>query len=265
VRAPAAAKKTMNREERDQALYDAFAERQARKDVLPASAIARRSQLFSALQPVLAQSSDLGTIVEIGCGIGAPAKILQGHYGRYIGLDHSAEMIGAAAHFNAGNTRAEFIAANVKSAPLPAQTADLILSIGALHHMSRLDDVMQALIRLAKPGAWLVVREPQRGNPLIQGLRWLRTRLDASYSEEQIFFAKAELVDLLQRNGLFDLSVEYQGYFTPPFAQVVMRPQVITAPLSQLADKVDNWLHGRLPAPINKLSFNLVVRARFPR
>ncbi len=254
----------MTREERDQTLYDTFAQQQARKDILPASSLARRSQLFSALAPVLAQSLNLGTIVEIGCGIGAPAQYLRGHYDRYIGLDHSTQMIGAAHAFNANATQAEFITANAKLMPLPPHTADLILSIGALHHMSELDAVMQALSRLAKPGAWLVVREPQRANPLIQGLRWLRTRLDGSYSEEQIFFSQQELIGLCQRHQMSDISVEYQGYFTPPFAQVVLSPQAVTVPLSHLADKVDNWLHGRLPPLFSQLSFNLVVRAKFP-
>jgi SAM-dependent methyltransferase len=254
----------MTREERDQTHYDTFARQQARKDILPASSIARRSQLFSALGPILTQSSSLGTVVEIGCGVGAPAKYLQGHYDRYIGLDHSTNMIGAAVSFNAGNSQAIFIAANAKTVPLPPHTADLILSIGALHHMSELDVVIQALTRLAKPGAWLVVREPQRANPLIQGLRRLRTRLDGSYSEEQIFFARQELVDLFQRNKLCELSDEYQGYFTPPFAQVVLSPQTLTMHLSRLADKMDNWLHEQLPSPINQLSFNLVMRAKFP-
>ena len=255
----------MTREERDQTLYDTFAQHQARKDMLPASSIARRSQLLSALGPILDQSPNLGTIVEIGCGVGAPAKFLQGSYERYIGLDHSTQMIGAARAFNAHNPRAEFIAANAKMMPFPPETADLILSIGALHHMSELDTVMQALIQIAKPGAWLVAREPQRANPAIQGLRWLRTRLDGSYSEEQIFFTQAELVQLFQHHDLHDLSIEYQGYLTPPFAQVVLSPQSLSAPLSRLADKADNWLHGRLPSPLKQLSFNLVVRAQFPK
>lgn len=253
----------MNREERDQALYDAFARQHARKDRLPASSTARRSQLLSALGPVLSHSH-LGTVVEIGCGVGAPAHYLQGLYDHYIGLDHSTEMISAALAFNRGNKQAQFVAANARVAPLLPHSADLILSIGALHHMSELDGVIEALKRLAKPGAWLVVREPQRANPLIQTLRWLRTQIDGSYSEEQIFFAAPELIDLLQRHNLCLCAVEYQGYFTPPFAQVVLPPQSLTLPLSRWADRMDNWLHGRLPHPFNQLSFNLVVRAKFP-
>ena len=254
----------MSREKRDQALYDDFAEQHIRKDVLAASAIARRSQLFSALGPELSQRPNLGTVVEIGCGVGAPARYLAGRYHRYIGLDHSAQMVRAARVFNTGNERATFLAANARQTPLSAHTADLILSIGALHHMSDLDAVLQHLCIIAKPGAMLVAREPQRANPLIQGMRWLRARMEASYSEEQIFFSESELVDVCQRNGLKVVAVDYQGFLTPPFAQVVMHPQAVTAPLSQAADRLDNWLHHHLWPPLKQLSFNLAIRAIFP-
>lgn len=254
----------MSRETRDQAIYDDFAAHHVRKDVLPASATARRSQLFSALGDVLMDAPNLGTVVEIGCGVGAPARYLWGRYEHYIGLDHSTEMVRAARAFNAGNERASFIAANARQTPLPPQTADLILSIGAIHHMPDLDAVMAHLVTLAKPGATLVAREPQRGNPFIQGMRWLRARMEASYSEEQTFFAAAELVELFERHGLRITAVEYQGFFTPPFAQVVMNPQSLTAPLSQAAAYADNWLHNHLWPPLKPLSFNLAIRATFP-
>lgn len=254
----------MSREARDQAIYDDFAAHHIRKDVLPASAIARRSQLFSALGPELMQAATLGTVLEIGCGVGAPARYLDGRYQQYIGLDHSAQMVRAARDFNGGNERATFIAANARQMPLLPQTADLILSIGAIHHMPELDALMQHLCTIAKPGATLIAREPQRANPLIQGMRWLRARMEDSYSEEQTFFAEAELVDLFERNGLTITAVEYQGFLTPPFAQVVMNPQNITAPLSRAADQADNWLHGHLWPPLKTLSFNLAIRATFP-
>ena len=254
----------MSREKRDQALYDDFAEQHIRKDLLPASAIARCSQLFSALGPELSQQPNLGTVVEVGCGVGAPARYLAGRYERYIGLDHSAQMVRAARVFNDGNERAMFVTANARQTPLSAHTADLILSIGALHHMSDLDAVMQHLCTIAKPGAIFVAREPQCANPLIQGMRWLRTRMEASYSEEQIFFTESELVDICQRNGLKVIAVEYQGFLTPPFAQVVMHPQAVTAPMSRIADRLDTWLHHHLWPPLKRLSFNLAVRATFP-
>lgn len=253
----------MSRESRDQAIFDESADQQARKDLLPASAIARESQLLAALRPIWNGVSSLGKIVEVGCGIGAPAKQLDGFYEAYVGIDQSPQMIAAARRFNVGNDRATFLADNIKTAAVAPKTADLILSIGALHHMTDLDSVMVRLHELAKPGARFVAREPQNGNPLIQGMRWVRGKLEGSYSEEQIFFSEKQLMALFRRHHIEDLQIVYQGYFTPPLAQVVMKPQAVFTPLSRLSVQLDEWFNWHMPKSLGKLSFNVAVTGRF--
>lgn len=254
----------ISQEKRDQALFDQIAAHYARKDIVASSALARRGQLLSAMEPTLRQSPRLGTIVDIGCGVGAPAAYLAGHYDRYIGIDQSVEMIAAARVFNRDQAGAEFIADNVKTAVLPDNTADLILSVGALHHMTELNEVMAHLVQIARPGARFVVIEPQNGNPIIQRLRWLRGKIDKGYSTDQIFFSRQELAALFQRHGITRLAVAYQGYLSPPFAQVIINPQALSAPLSRLSVRIDNWLHQYLPGPLKKLSFNIVLTGGFP-
>lgn len=253
----------MTREQADRDLFDHIARRYARKDVVASSSLARKSQLLAAIKPLLDESPNLGTVVDIGCGVGAPARYLAGHYERYIGVDQSEEMIRAAAMFNRGNPKAEFIVESVKSRDLPQNVADVILSDGALHHITELDDAMDSLARIAKPSAFLVVREPQNGNPFLQAMRWMRGIVDSSYSREQIFFSEGSLRELFSNHGITDLLVEFQGFLTPPFAQVVMHPQALVVPLSRMAISVDRCLNVHLPAPLRKLSFNIVVIGRF--
>ncbi len=254
----------MTREQADRDLFDRIASRYARKDLVASSTLARRHQLLAAIEPILDQLPNLGTIVDIGCGVGATAAHLVGHYERYIGIDQSSEMIEAAIAFNRGNPKAEFIAENVKSRDLPQNVADVILSDGALHHITELDKALDALVRIAKPGAFLVVREPQNGNPLLQAMRWIRGIVDASYSREQVFFSEASLRELLSHN-VTDIAVEFQGFLSTPFAQVVMRPQFLSVPLCRAAISIDRWLDARLPAPLKKLSFNIIVIGRFKK
>ena len=254
----------MTRERVDRDLFDRIASRYARKDIVASSSLARKHQLLAAIRPVLDQLPNLGTLVDIGCGVGAPARYLTGHYERYIGIDQSAEMIEAATAFNRGNLKAEFTAQNIKSRDLPQNVADVVLSDGALHHITELDEAMNALARIAKPGAFLVVREPQNGNPLLQTMRWIRGIVDASYSREQIFFSEAGLRELLSHN-VTDIAVEFQGFLSTPFAQVVMRPQFLSVPLCRAAISTDRWLDARLPAPLKKLSFNIIVIGRFKK
>jgi SAM-dependent methyltransferase len=253
----------MLREQADQALFDRIANRYARKDSVLSTSLARKNQLFSVLGPLLDELPTLGTILEIGCGVGAPARYLIGHYERYIGIDQSEEMVKAAIAFNQDNPRAEFVAASIKSEDLPQNVADVILSFGALHHMTELEDVLASLSRIAKPGAYLVVSEPQNGNPLIQLMRWIRGIVDLSYSEDQIFFSQDDLTELFQNHGITDLLARFEGFLTAPFAQVILQPQILSVPLCRAAIRVDAWLDTHLPERLKILSFNLAVIGRF--
>ena len=254
----------MTREQADRDLFDRIARRYARKDVVASSSLARKSQLLTAIKPLLDESPNLGTVVDVGCGVGAPARYLTGHYERYIGVDQSEEMIEAAVAFNLNNPKAEFIARNIKSSDLQ-DVADVVLSDGALHHITELDEAMDALVRIAKPGAFLVVREPQNGNPLLQAMRWMRGIVDPSYSREQVFFSEGDLRELCSNHGVTDISVEFQGFLSTPFAQVVIHPQFLSVPLSRAAISADRWLDAYLPGPLKKLSFNIVVVGRFKK
>jgi SAM-dependent methyltransferase len=146
---------------------------------------------------------------------------------------------------------------------MPRNVADVILSVGALHHMTPLDEVMVSLNRIARSVAFLVAIEPQNSNPFIQTVRWIREIIDPSYSQEQIFFSTDELKNLFTRHGITELEIDFQGFLTPPFAQVIIPPQFLTAPLVRLAIGIDKWLHAHLPTGLRRLSFNVVVIGRF--
>lgn len=255
----------MTRETRDRLLFNRIARTYAKKDSAVSSSLARKSKLLSTITPVLATFSEPITIVDIGCGVGAPAKYLTGCYARYIGIDQSEELIEAAKIFHHGNPRAEFIAANMKSPNVAHSTADVILSDGALHHMTELDNVMTSLLWIAKPGAFLVIREPHNRNPLIGLLRWIRGFVDVSYSQEQRFFSEQELQDLLARHGISEVTIRYHGFLSTPFAEVVIPPQAIMVPLSRLAIAIDRWIEKYAPRALQQLSFNIIAIGRFPK
>jgi len=254
----------MNREQRDQALFDRIAGRYARKDSLVSSATARREKLLFALAPLLEKSKDLGTMVDVGCGAGGPATYLRGRYQRYIGIDYSRELIAIARHLHRDNSRAEFIAGNIKEQDLPARVADLVLCDGALHHMTDLDLVLKALAGIAKPGAFIVTIEPQGSNPFIAGMRRLRGLLDRSYSQDQVSFSQADLQVLFSQIGITGLLFRFQGFFSTPFAEVPLSPQALFAPLGRLAGAMDRGLQERMPTLMRRLAFNIVASGRFP-
>jgi len=246
--------------------YDTFAEHKTRRDVIASSRIPRRDIVLRAVRPVWeARGGSLGCIVDVGCGIGASAVYLNGHFDRYVGIDFSRGMIEIGRTFTAGIANVELIHANIKDASLPTGIADVVYMDGALHHMSNAVEVMQSLRRLAKPGAWFVAREPQRANPLIQLLRKLRMRIDPSYSSQQHFFSRSEIVTLLEAGGLEEVEARYQGYLTPPMAQVVLNPQAIFAPLAQAIVALEGVAERIMIGPLAQLSWNITVYGRFPK
>jgi ubiquinone/menaquinone biosynthesis C-methylase UbiE len=254
----------MTREHEDRLLFDRIAAKYARKDVAVSSALARKDQLLTAMRQAADESvRRWGTIVDVGCGVGAPAHYLQGQYQEYVGIDQSAEMIEAAKIFNREISQARFLADNVKETRVPHHSADVILSIGALHHMTELDKVMESLVSIAKPGAKFVVIEPQNGNPLIQFMRGMRGLVDKGYSREQIFFSESELVDLFTRHGITQLKISYQGYFSTPFAQVIASSNGLLVALSRVSIRMDNWLQSHLRGPLQKLSFDIIITGVF--
>lgn len=252
----------MTRADRDRALFDRIARSYARKDTDPASVHAREYQLRLAVEPILSEDGRIGTLVEIGCGVAGPARYLAGLYDRYIGIDHSAELVEAARLLHRDNTAATFHRCDVLNVDWLVREADLVLAVGALHHMEGLDRVLATLESFAKPGGWLVLVEPQRSNPFIGMLRSLRRRLDSGYSREQVFFRRGQLAELVGEAGFEDVEVMCQGYLSTPFAQVVLP----LGPLSRLgagvAVAVDRFIDRRLGALLGPLAWNQIVRAR---
>lgn len=248
---------------RDRALFDRIAEKYARKDLARSSALVRQRQLNLAVRPILASGAALGTIVELGCGVGAPARYLAGAYRSYLGIDRSEEMIAAARRFNTGNAAAKFVAGDAATIDLAPVQADLVLVVDALHHMADVGAVLRNTLRFVAPGAWFVAVEPQSANPVIQALRWARGRVDRSYSHEQHFFAPGELEELLRCHNLSEIEAVCEGYFSTPFAQVVLPVQGVAAPLAGAAVRLDELLARRLPATLRRLSWNVIIRARW--
>jgi hypothetical protein len=125
--------------------------------------------------------------------------------------------------------------------------------------------VFAALRKLAKPGAHFVAIEPNRGNALVQLIRQTRAKIDKGYSGEQQYYLAHELEMLVASGGLTDISIAPEGYFSSPLAQVIIPPQLLTAPLSSLLVAIDRFIDNRNSTFLGKLSWNLVVRARFPK
>jgi hypothetical protein len=90
----------------------------------------------------------------------------------------------------------------------------------------------------------------------------VRKRVDAEYSRDQRAFTAVELFQALQQAQLADVQVCPQGWFSTPFAEVRLRPALVTWPAAALACALDRAI-ARLPSCITRwASWNLIAAGR---
>ena len=118
---------------------------------------------------------------------------------------------------------------------------------------------MESICEICSENTIVAFVEPHAGNPVIQFLRSIRKISDKSYNKEQIFFKKKRIFELFNRNGLKVKKIRYQGYFSPPFAQVMLKPQILFMPLCKIALFLDNIIQKYANNPF---SWNIIWTAQ---
>ncbi|WP_111672184.1 class I SAM-dependent methyltransferase [Algoriphagus litoralis] len=241
-------------EKKDKALFDAISPKYLEKDLAPQCSIARKHRLLSSLKNV--SFDHTSRVLEVGCGAGFSVKYLDKPYSAYVGVDYSQGLIDYANQYNS-KPKAQFICANIKEYQ-PEEKFDVIFMIGVLHHFDDMKGILSHIVTLLKPGGVVVANEPQSSNPLIQGLRTLRTKLDKSYSDDQVQLLPENLKELYEAVGLKEVQVLGQGYFSTPFAEVVLRPKWIIKVLSMGSIGLDNYIQRVDWTSLRKIAWNVV-------
>ena len=244
-----------SQEKYDRELFNDIAEKYCRKDISASSSIPRRHRLLSTFS-VLPRTPGM-KILEVGCGCGYSAEYLEGLYGRYIGVDYAARLIEYAREYNR-KANASFVVANINDY-VPDEELDVVLMIGVLHHFDDYQRTFTHLLRLLKPGGWLLLNEPQSANFLIQAARKARAVLDKGYSSEQRTFSRRQLRTLFEENHLSNIKIVPQGALATPLAEVTLKPDSLFAPVAKMAVLVDKAIESFLAAPLKYFSWNLIV------
>lgn len=251
-----------DREARDRQLFNEIAAKYARKDIEKSTAMIRRRELMIAFAPLLKAQDRLGTILEVGCGVGAPSWHLDGLYDAYVGLDYSSEIIKIAEQLRVSE-RVSFLVADAKDVVLD-KPVDVVFGVGVLHHMAELEEALVALKRYATPQTRFVFIEPHCLNPIAQLLRRIRQKTDKSYSEEQVFFDPEALAGIFRRLGFVEVRYEFEGFLATPFGEVVLRPHWLFRGVSALLLGMDSVLDRLLPGFLRRFSWGFHISARIP-
>jgi trans-aconitate methyltransferase len=247
-------------EDRDQELFGQISDKYCQKDLHYPSRLARRQRLLHTLRS--APSGLNGDLLEIGCGAGFAVPYLENRFESYCGVDYADNLIRYAQAHNAG-PGVEFVTANLKDFD-PGRQFDLIFAIGVLHHLDDLDSALRHVVGLLKPGGWLAVNEPHPGNPLVSLARRCRKKVDSQYSDEQTEMTATQLREAYEAAGLQNIGVFPQGLFSTPFAEVAVKPQFLTVPMSAAACLMDKVCERTLGPVLRRVSWNLIAVGQRP-
>ncbi|HKR00435.1 MAG TPA: methyltransferase domain-containing protein [Pyrinomonadaceae bacterium] len=105
----------------------------------------------------LSQRSDgRGILLDVGCGTGQLRPFVQEMCTRYVGVD--------AVRYTGFPADVEFHRADLDAGEtcLPGGSADVVIAVETIEHLENPRAFMRELVRLAKPGGWVVVTTPNQ-------------------------------------------------------------------------------------------------------
>jgi 2-polyprenyl-3-methyl-5-hydroxy-6-metoxy-1,4-benzoquinol methylase len=176
-------------------------------------------------------------LVDVGCGNGHLWPYVRGRFARCAGVDlvRYEELPG----------EVEFVRAelNGEGLPLEAGSADAVVSAETIEHLENPRAFMRELVRVARPGGWVVVTTPNQLSLLSLLTLVVKRRhaafQDVHYPAHLTALLEVDLRRIAAECGLRETAIEYtrQG-------RVVLTPWHYPRPLARLAPRLcsDNLL-----------------------
>jgi SAM-dependent methyltransferase len=141
------------------------------------------------------------TVIDVGCGTGQLACLLALKERSVVGVDYSEHSLALARQLKRrlALDRVDFRRANILAWDLPAESFDFVFCNGVLHHTSDPEGGFRNLVRIARPGGYLIVGLYNRYGRLLLGVRRrvvaLLSRIDSRAKDRAIEKQLVELDD----------------------------------------------------------------------
>ena len=147
------------------------------------------------------------TLIDVGCGAGQLWPFLRRQFGRYIGVDVVRyENFPAAAEFTQANLDTGRVA-------LPDGSADVVAAVETIEHLENPRAFMRELVRLVKPGGWVVVTTPNQLSLLSLLTLAIKQRFSAfqevHYPAHLTALLEVDLQRIANECGLRDVVISY--------------------------------------------------------
>jgi 2-polyprenyl-3-methyl-5-hydroxy-6-metoxy-1,4-benzoquinol methylase len=148
-----------------------------------------------------------GRIIDVGCGAGRLRTFLGDVIESYAGVDAiEYEGLGSGVAF----MRADL---NRDPIPVPDHSADVAISIETIEHLENPRAFVRELVRIVKPGGWIVVSTPNQRSILSLAALLVKGHFSAfgtrNYPAHQTALLDTDLSRIAGDNGLCDVSIEF--------------------------------------------------------
>lgn len=159
-----------------------------------------------------------GRIVDVGCGAGRLRPFLADMIESYAGVD--------AIQYEGLASGIAFMRADLNRDPIPVpdHSADVAISIETIEHLENPRAFMREMVRIAKPGGWIVVSTPNQRSILSLGALLVKGHFSAfgvrNYPAHQTALLDTDLSRIAADNALCDVSIEFTRVGRMPLSSV---------------------------------------------
>lgn len=166
-----------------------------------------------------------GVLVDVGCGAGNLRSFVWGESSngnsyccdRYLGVD--------AVRYDSFPADAEFLPLDLDSGrvPLADGFADVVCAVETIEHLENPRAFMRELVRLTKPGGWVIVTTPNQLSLLSKLTLVLKNQFSAFQDAPGLYPAhitallEIDLIRIAKECGLSDINTEYSNRGRIPF------------------------------------------------
>jgi 2-polyprenyl-3-methyl-5-hydroxy-6-metoxy-1,4-benzoquinol methylase len=158
---------------------------------------------------LLEQEPGAGTLVDVGCGVGTLFHSLEGCMREYVGCD-----VVRYPGFPAG---LRLVLGDLNRAPYPLETSsfDVVACVETIEHLENPRLVFRELVRVARPGALVMVTTPNQLSFLSKLTLVVKNHfnafLDGSYPAHITALVERDLVRIARECGLEQIDVRFSG------------------------------------------------------
>lgn len=165
--------------------------------------------IYRTVATLLRERSASGVLADIGCGGGNLWREVGPSFARCIGVD--------AVRYDGLPVSVEFLAADLDRLPLPLgdKTADVVAAVEVVEHLENPRAFCRELVRLTRPGGWVVVTTPNQLSLLSLITLTVKQRFsafqDPAYPAHITALLEVDLRRIAAECGLEAIEVRYTG------------------------------------------------------